>query len=193
MSRKHILDRYKIEKDNVIIEVSIKNSRQLFNEHDPAPFRDRDLDQQFVTYIVSAVEEFPLRTKMIIRILTADERDTIPENSLTVRESIQKYFQYESELAKAKLRKRHRTARYFFMIGFFTLFACLTLAQLVSSTKLNPTIADIISVGFVITGWVAMWHPIETLLYGWWPIREQRLYFDKISQLNIEVIHSPVS
>ena len=53
MSRKHILDRYKIEKDNVIIEVSIKNSRQLFNEHDPAPFRDRDLDQQFVTYIVS--------------------------------------------------------------------------------------------------------------------------------------------
>lgn len=188
MGQESILDRYKVEKGTIIIEVSVKNSRQLFNEHDPAPFRDRDLDQQFVTYIVSAVEEFPLRTKMIIRILTSDTKDTAAENSLTISESIHKYFKYESELATAKLRKLNRTARYFFMIGLATLFVCLSLAQFVSSIVLLPTIAEIVSVGLVIIGWVAMWHPIESLLYGWWPIREQRLYFDKIANLNVEVV-----
>ena len=188
MGRENILDRYKVENGNIIIEVSVKNSRQLFNEHDPAPFRDRDLDPQFVTYIVSAVEEFPLRAKMIIRILTADSIDTAPENKLTICESIHQYFKYESELAKAKLRKRHRTARNFFMIGLATLFACLSLAQFVSTMNLLPAITNIVSVGLVIIGWVAMWHPIEALLYDWWPIREQRLYFDKIANLNVEVV-----
>lgn len=46
------------------------------------------------------------------------------------------------------------------------------------------------SVGLIIIGWVAMWHPIEALLYDWWPIREQRLYFEKIADLDIEVIGS---
>lgn len=179
--------RYKFEKENIIVEVGVKNSRQLFNERDPAPFRERDLDPKFVIYLVSAIEEFPLRTKIKLRILTADESDTTPENSLTIRVAIQKYFQYESELAKAKLRKHHRTDRYFFLIGFFTLFVCLSLAQFISSVKLAPAITDIVSVGFIIIGWVAMWHPIEALLYDWWPIREQRLYFDKIGTLDVEV------
>ena len=188
MGRENILDRYKVENENIIVEVSVKNSRQLFNEHDPAPFRDRDLDQRFVTYIVSAVEEFPLRAKMIIRILTSESTDTAPENSLTISDSIHKYFKYESELAKAKLRKQNRTARNFFMIGLATLFVCLSLAQFVTSFNLSPTIKEIVSVGLAIIGWVAMWHPIEALLYNWWPIREQRLYFDKIANLNVEVV-----
>lgn len=188
MSSENNLERYKRENENIIIEVGVKNSRQLFNERDPAPFRERDLDQQFVTYIVSAVEEFPLRTKMKIRILTADETDLKLENSLIIREAIRTYFQYESKLAKSNLRKRHRTARYFFLIGIFTLFVCLSLAQFISSIKFAPALAEIVSVGFVIIGWVAMWHPIEVLLYDWWPIRERRLYFDKIAALDMEVV-----
>ncbi len=188
MSSAQSLDRYKRENETVIIEIGVKNSRQLFNERDPAPFRERDLDPQFVTYLVSAVEEFAVRTKMKIRILTANENDLKLENSLIVSEAIRTYFQYESKLTKSKLRKRHRTARYFFLIGLFTLVVCLSAAEFMSSIKSVPAIANIISVGFVIIGWVAMWHPIEAILYDWWPIREQRLYFDKIATTDVEVV-----
>ncbi len=181
-------ERYKHEKDNFIVEVGVKNSRQLFNERDPAPFRERDLDPQFVIYLVSAMEEFPLRTKIKIRILSADENDLKPENSLVIREAIQTYFQYESKLAQLKLRKRHRTARIFFLIGLFTLIVCLTAAEFMNTVKSVPAIANVVSVGFVIVGWVAMWRPIEDLLYSWWPIREQRLYFDKIASTDVEVV-----
>ena len=183
-------NRYKHENDTFIVEVGVKNSRQLFNEQDPAPFRVRDLDPQFVIYLVSAVEEFPLRSKIKIRILSADENDLKPENSVIVSEDIQTYFQYESKLAQSKLHKRHRTARYFFIIGSLTLIACLSVAQFISTIKSAPTVAKIVGEGFVIIGWVAMWRPIEDLLYSWWPIREQRQYFDKIARLDVEVVGS---
>lgn len=185
-------NRYKQEKENFIIEVGVQDSRQLFNERDPAPFRHRDLDPQFVTYLVSAVEEFPLRTKMKIRILTSSEQDLQPQNSLTIRDAISTYFKYESTLAKSKLRKRHRTARLFALIGLVVLVVCLSIAQAIDTIKSAPRITNIASVSFIIIGWVAMWHPIEALLYDWWPIREQRQYFDKIALLQVEVIGNGV-
>ena len=187
MAESKSLDRYKREGETVIIEIGVKNSRQLFNERDPAPFRERDLDPQFVIYIVSAVEEFSVRTKMKIRILTADVNDLKQENSVIICEAIQTYFQYESKLAQSKLQKRHRTARYFFAIGLLTLFGCLSVAQFMSTVKSVPAVAKIVSEGFVIIGWVAMWRPLEDLLYSWWPIREQRLYFDKLATMEVEV------
>ncbi len=181
-------DRYRHEGENVIVEIGVKSSRQLFNEHDPAPFRERDLDHQFVTYIVSAIEEFPILTKMKIRILSAEENDLSSDMSEEIRAAIRSYFEYESTLAKSKLRKRHRTARYFFLIGIVTLFLCMSAAQWVSTIPQVPGITNIASMSFVIIGWVAMWHPIEALLYEWWPIREQRRYFDKISRLDVEIV-----
>ena len=165
----------------------MKNSRQLFNERDPSPFRERDLDSQFVIYLVSCIEEFPLRTKMKIRILTSDEADLKLESSLAVGEAIGAYFAYESTLIMARLKKRHRAARYFFLIGLVTLIVCLSLANLIDSQKEFPRVTSIASVSLIIIGWVAMWHPIEALLYDWWPIREQRQYFDKIASLEVEV------
>jgi len=85
MSSEQKMDRYKHENESIIVEVGVKNSRQLFNERNPAPFRERDLDPQFVIYLVSAVEEFPLRAKMKIRILTSDSDDLRPENSLAIQ------------------------------------------------------------------------------------------------------------
>lgn len=188
MTNRKDLDRYKHELGYLIVEVGVKNIRQLFNERDPAPFRERDLDPQFVIYLVSAVEEFSLATKIKIRIIAFEAGDIEPEESLLIREAISSYFAYESRLAKALLRKRHRTARYFSLIGFVTLVVCLSLAQLVDSFSLTPSISNIASVSFVIIGWVAMWHPLETLLYDWWPIREQRKYFEKIALLPVEVV-----
>ena len=187
MSDKQKIDRYKRENEILIIEVGVKNSRQLFNERDPAPFRERDLDPQFVLYLVSSIEEFSVRTKMKIRILSSDNLDLKPENSLVIGDAIRAYFHYESTMLLAKLRKRHRAARYFFLIGFVTLIICLSLANLIDSLKVVPRVTNIASVSLIIIGWVAMWHPIEALLYDWWPIHEQRQYFDKISRLDVEV------
>ena len=92
---------------------------------------------------MTAAEEFSLRTKMKIRIITSDENDVISENIQVIREAIHTYFQYESTLAKSKLRNRRRIARYFFLIGTLALFVCLSLAEQISSNKSLPHIRNI--------------------------------------------------
>lgn len=157
-----IADRDKHEKENMIIEVGVKNSRQLFNERDPAPFRERDLDSKFVISLMSAVEEFTLKTRMKVRILISDPEDLKPENNLAIGDAIRAYFQYESALVIAKSRRQHRATRNFFLIGLMTLFICLSLAQFIESIPGAPTVTHIASVSFSILGWVSMWHPTLT-------------------------------
>ena len=37
--------------------------------------------------------------------------------------------------------------------------------------------SSLLAEGLLISGWVAMWRPIELFLYEWWPLwRQQRLY-----------------
>lgn len=61
MIREQYMDRYTHEKENIIIEVGVKNSRQLFNEHDPAPaaylFR-QESESPSIHLLVRQMEEF---------------------------------------------------------------------------------------------------------------------------------------
>ena len=180
--------RYLREDGKVIIEVAVKNSRQLFNERDPAPFRARDLDENFVNYVLSSVQEFPLKTEMKMRIEVRDESELqIKKGDLA--EAIKSHFAYESQMTKAKTRKLLKTGRYFLFIGILVLFSCLAFGQLIAARS-SSKVGAIISEGFVIIGWVAMWRPIEVFLYDWWPLREQKLYLIKIAEMPVEVVCS---
>lgn len=56
--------RYRREGDAYLVEVHLRELRALFNSLDPAPFLDKDLDDEAEQYIVGAVEEFPLGTPL---------------------------------------------------------------------------------------------------------------------------------
>ncbi len=181
--------RYKRNNDTVIIEVAVDKSRQLFNERDPSPFKERDLDENFVISVVSSVQDFPLNTKMKLMIFLSDAKDLEASNQIIIKQAMHSYFQYESKLSTSRLKKRLRTARLFFMIGIILLVICLSASEALDSLNSKSSIVRMATVGLNIIGWVALWHPIEILLYDWWPLREQRLYFDKISNLDIEFLH----
>lgn len=178
--------RYRREAGKIVIDVVVNNSRQLFNERDPAPFRERDLDENFVTYVLSSVQEFPLKTDMKLRIFLRDESDEAATKTV-LREAIRGYFTYESRLAQAKIRERLKISRWFFLIGLTCLFVCLSIAQLLTSIESSFKFLPIVREGFVIVGWVAMWRPIEGILYDWWPFREQRLQLEKIAAMDVDV------
>ena len=50
-----------------------------------------------------------------------------------------------------------------------------------------PAAGDILREGLVITGWVAMWRPIEVLLYDWWPLIQTRKHIVRILAAQVEV------
>lgn len=178
--------RYLRENGQVVVDVAVRSSRQLFNERDPAPFLERDLDDDFAAYVLSSVEEFPLGTPMRLRISIQEEAEGALEQK-TLREAIRSYFTYEAKLMGGKRRKRLRIGRWFFLVGVVALSVCLGIAQLLSALEQRSRVWGIAREGFVIIGWVGMWRPVEVFLYDWWPLREQERYLMKVAGMDIDV------
>lgn len=177
--------RYHVESKRVLIEIKVKSAAQLFDARDPAPFLERDLDDDAVEYLVSSAEEFPLRTPIRIVIHVADPVDSTLDSE-AIRESIHNYFEYRAELLRKKLVRVMKTGQVFLVIGVFFLTACLGLAG-IASAMLPGTGGEIAHEGLVITGWVAMWRPIDLFLFDWWPLVEKRRYYLKLASTDISV------
>ena len=46
--------RYRVEDGRSCIDIKVRHSGQLFDGRDPAPFRERDLDEDAVDYVMGA-------------------------------------------------------------------------------------------------------------------------------------------
>lgn len=185
-------DRYKTDADgNKIIEIFVKNPMQLFESRDPAPYRERDLDEDLAKYIISSAQEFSQATPFRLKVLISDGTLAGAECE-SIATSIHTYFMYEAELAASQLRKTFRVGRTFLAVGLVALFLCVVASNFVE-TNLEFNFKHFVSEGLLISGWVAMWRPIEVFLYDWWPIREKIRLLTKLSEVGIDVNEAKIS
>lgn len=47
--------------------------------------------------------------------------------------------------------------------------------------------SDWLREGLIISGWVALWKPIDIHLYRWWPVRRLRRLQDRLAAFPVEV------
>jgi len=71
-------------------------------------------------------------------------------------------------------------------VGLTVLVVFLTLAELTSSLPTGP-LREVLREGLVITGWVAMWRPLEVLLYDWWPLIDERRQVRRILEAPVSI------
>lgn len=186
--------RYKIDQGYICIDLKIKESRQLFDSRDPAPFRERDLDDEAVEYITVAADEFKYKTPLKIRIYISEVIDPSLSKEM-INQALRGYFEYESELLSMKLNRFFKTGQVFLLIGVIWLVLCLALARFFEKDSLmtHSTLNDAIIQGVTIVGWVAMWRPLEIFLFDWIPIWQKKRLLEKLSTSPIEIYEGSVS
>ena len=177
--------RYRHEEGKHLIEVRVKNPLQLFDARDPAPFRERDLDDDFIEYIMAAVREFSISSpiKIVIYVESKEAKD-LPSDS--IRDAIQSYLAYQIDLQKSNLKSFMKRAQLFLLIGLFVLVACISVAQGLAIPD-PPGSVGIFREGIIIFGWVSMWKPIELILFDWYPLFEKLRYYKKLLVTEIEI------
>lgn len=182
---RNIASRYRRHGDSILIEVKLSDLNQLFNSLDPSPFLEKDLDDEAEAYIVDTVREFPLKTPM--RLALYLPADTIRKDTAqVVSQAIHNFFEYRSGIADAELRHKLREGRASLLIGTLFLFGCISARQLVATAG-SGTLHEILQEGLLISGWVAMWRPIQLFLYEWWPIRNRGRLYDKLSRIKVDI------
>ena len=164
--------RYRVEKGRWCIDLNVRHSRQLFDTRDPAPFHERDLDEDAVEYIVAAAQEIP-RTQALAVMVTISEEPEPRVMPDLIADAVRHHFTYEGEQVERRFREHVRRGQMFLGVGLTVLVVFLTLAQLTLSLPAGH-VREILREGLVITGWVAMWRPLEVLLYDWWPLVDER-------------------
>lgn len=176
--------RYRIEGGKTCIDIKLRTADQIFDGRDPAPFHERDLDEDAVEYILAAVQEIPPKASLKMVFWIQEEPVHLPVE--TFAGAVRAHFRYEVAKLRRKTREHLRQGEITLGIGLLVLTLFLTLAEL---TKWIPveTIRQILREGLVIIGWVAMWRPLEVLLYDWWPLVRQRRLFERVVDAEITV------
>ncbi|HXW40550.1 MAG TPA: hypothetical protein VEK75_05065 [Xanthobacteraceae bacterium] len=167
------------------IEISLNRLPQLFNSLDPAPFHERDLDQDAEDYIIGSAEEIPRQRPLLLVIHLP--KDQLPEpGAPDLGEAIHHYFAYRQAQEQRRLRLLFRDGRITLLIGLAFLFSCVVVRELAYSFG-NPTVSDVVGESMLIVGWVAMWRPLEMFLYEWVPLRRRCRILAKLSGMPVVI------
>lgn len=190
MEEKFLKTRYRHKDGKKWIEVRIKTAQQLFDARDPAPFRERDLDDDFVEYITSSFLEFPKYSlaKIVIYVEENESKDTSKE---AIETAIRAFFSFQIDFQQSHLKAFFRRAQVFLLIGLAVLGICLSVSQAISENA--GQIYQVLKEGLIIFGWVSIWKPIETLLFDWYPLFEKLQLYKRIQKSEIETLYGSIN
>lgn len=169
------------------IHLRLRTLAQLFNSLDPAPFHERDLDDDAADFIIGSAQDAPRDAPLRV-VIHLDEPQARPEHDAA--QSIHNYFHYRVAQARRQMRELMRHGRRTLLIGLTFLVACLTAVQLLSAIE-STGVIWLTREALVIVGWVALWKPLEIFLYEWWPIRWHRRLFERLAAAPVQVLPSP--
>jgi hypothetical protein len=177
--------RYRVEEGRACIDIKIRNVHQLFDLRDPSPFLERDLEEDAVDYIVGAAKDIGPAVPLKIVVWISEPSSPGLDDS-TIADAIRGHFSYELVRLRRRARDEVREGQLALVLGTLCLMTFLTLAKLTPSV-LSGRVGEILSEGFVIMGWVAMWRPLDVLLYEWWPLARQRRLLTWIRDAEIAI------
>ena len=171
-----------------LIEVRVSELKRLFNGIDPSPFRDKDLDPNAEEFIVGWAREVRRDAPLALQI-HIDAAPGADEDSALVEDAVHEYFRQRGLATRQRLRQVLRVGRTSLAIGIVFLAASLGLGGMAERMIGAERIGALVRESFLIGGWVAMWRPIETFLYDWWPIRAEARLFDRLAKMPIRIVH----
>lgn len=184
MSSKSNSSRYRLEGGKRCIDIQLTTADQLFNGRDPAPFRERDLDDDAVEHILSAMQDLPRRTEVKIAVWITEAAPSVPAS--TIADALHAHFEYEVERLNRRIRDHVVQGQLSLLVGIAVLIVFLTGAEL-TGTMPDGHLRQVLREGLVITGWVAMWRPLDALLYDWWPLVRQRRRCRRVLAADVSV------
>ncbi len=158
------------------VRLDLTDLRELFSASPPDPLAGRPHGDSGVDRILNQLRPGPGRRVRATIVLPAAAR--APDLEARCRAALEDYC--GTRIARLQNDKRSllHEGRATMTRGLLFLAICMLGSHVVGEPKyLHPVFARFLDEGFVIAGWVALWSPLDVLLYQRWPLaRERRMY-----------------
>ena len=175
----HQRPRYRIDNGESIVDIHLAGIERLFDNRDPAPFRERDLDPDLVEYLIAAGDDLVAEPARVVFWLDK----TCQPNEIEA--AFRAHFEYEADRIDRHRRRARRTGQVSLLVAVGLITILLALAQLVGRATIP--VAAALKEGLTISCWVLMWRPVEVLVYDWIPWRRDRKILHGLLAMPIEV------
>ena len=174
------------------LELRVRELGQLFNSMDPTPFLNKDLDHEAEAFIETwAMGHGPdSRLHITIHIENlpvADDTTGTRDTSALMSEAIHNFFDYKAGLVRGDLKQLLRQGRVSLLIGLSFVTVCLIAADAIGQLG-TGTAFTIARESLTIVGWVAMWRPLQTFLYDWWPLARRIRVYKTLTHTHVRVV-----
>lgn len=160
--KQDIFSRYESHSSRrLAIDVSVGKIEELYEDFDSAAsYVKKDLDQDFVDYLIECVREIG-GYDFVIRI----HLPTLVQEKhrKRLRKSIRSYFRYMELLERRKLRKMLWKSFLLSCLGMFLLIISMTIRGNVG--QLSVMMQDLIIEGLTIAAWVSLWSAFAGLIF----------------------------
>jgi hypothetical protein len=173
--------RYRLEDGKPCVDVRIASLDHMFDNRDPAPFRERDLDPDLVEYLLALGHDLAVHRGF--RIVFWLERTCQPGE---IEAAYRAHFEYELARLERRRRRARRAGQIALLLGAGLIVALLSLSQL-AVQAVPGSLGAALREGLVISSWVVMWKPVELLIYDWIPVWDERRTLRRLLAAPIEV------
>jgi len=173
--------RYRLEDGKPCVDIRITSLEQLFDNRDPAPFRERDLDPDLVEYLLAISQDMVAHHDF--RIVFWLERTCQPGE---IEDAYRAHFEYELERLERSRRRARRAGLIALALGAGLIVVLLSLSQL-ASQAIPGSLGTAVHEGLLISSWVVLWKPVELLIYDWIPVWDERRTMRRLLAAPIEV------
>ena len=102
-------------------------------------------------------------------------------------DAIHNYFDHKAGLVRGDLKQLLKQGRLSLVIGMSFVTVCLIAADAIAHLG-TGTAFTIARESLTIVGWVAMWRPLQTFLYDWWPLARRIRICKNLRQAHVRVV-----
>ncbi|MCL5775730.1 hypothetical protein M1105_01795 [Limibaculum sp. FT325] len=172
-----------------VVEIRLRTLGQLFESLDPSPFHERDLDRQAEAYVMGWARELPRHAPLVLRIHLPPP-EAAEARAADLGTAVANHFTTVAASAEAERRDLFRLGWRYLAISLPLLAVCLVLARVATAVMGDGPMAEFVSTGLAILGWVVCWKPLETLLFDWLPVSRRRDLARRVATASVEIVES---
>ena len=164
------------------VSIHVRNVAQMFNSLDPSPFSDRDLDREAAEFIE---DEFSDKLSAHTWHLHVHAHDG-GALAADLQAAVEHYYERLATSTRRRLRDQMRVGQ-LALLGGVTIFLLSMTVRGILTGVLHGSAPRVLDEGLIIIAWLALWRPVESLLYGWVPLYRRRRLYERLAAIRVSV------
>ncbi|MFG1294762.1 hypothetical protein [Xanthobacter variabilis] len=170
------------------IHLHLSDVKNFFQVPEIDPFAGDDLDVSGIDQLMDALKAQSGWKRKSLHAIVHLPSDAAGDSRLAnMPKYIERYCDKQIQYNRRKIAELRLEGRHALRMGALFLFVCLALSAgteaLIGSESL---VGQVLVEGFIIAGWVGLWHPLELLLYAWWPNAQDIRLYEKIKSMRLD-------